>query len=326
VLLFGLGSIGCRHAEVLLAMGGCAVGACRTGKGSRDVPEALAGQIAMFADSEAAFAWRPDYVVVSNPTTLHPACAAAALDHGIDVLVEKPVGASLRDVVHLESRIQPGGPMAYIGYNLRFHPIVTAVKAAIDSGTYGRVLKADLYAGHWLPHWHRYEDYRAGYAARKDLGGGVLRTLSHEVDLGQYLFGPYIHVLGRVSRVSALEIDVDDNAEVIAETQRCSVLNISLDYLRPAYRRRGEIFFEGGLLEYDFTRMTVEFTGYSDETRTLLKVDAGDGNTSYRRQMEMFLGARDDQMCTLRDGINVMRVIEACEQSSDTREVMYVQT
>jgi predicted dehydrogenase len=326
VLIFGLGSIGCRHAEVLLAMGGCAVAACRTGRGGKDVPEALAERITMFADAEAAFAWRPDHAIISNPTILHPARTAASLDRGIDVLVEKPVGAELRDVEQLEGKVRPGGPRAYVGYNLRFHPIVEAVKAAIDSGTYGRVLKADLYAGHWLPHWHRYEDYRTGYAARKDLGGGVLRTLSHEVDLGQYWFGEYVHVLARVAKVSDLEIDVDDTAEIVAETQRCGVLKISLDYLRPAYRRGGELFFEGGLLAYDFTRMKVELTDYdSGETRTLAAVGGYDCNESYRRQMEAFLARSDDRICTLKEGIEVMRVIDACEQSSVRREVMHVQ-
>lgn len=307
-------------------MGGCAVGAYRTGKGGKAVSEALAKSAAMFEDIDAAFAWGPDHVIVSNPTVMHPAFAAAALDRGIDVLIEKPVAADLRDAEELESKLTSDGARAFVGYNLRFHPIVETVKGAIESGRYGRVLKADLYAGHWLPHWHRYEDYREGYAARRDLGGGVLRTLSHELDLGQYLFGPYVGITACVAKVSGLEIDVDDSAEIIAEMRGCAVLRISLDYLRPAYRRRGEVFFEGGLLEYDFGRMMVDFTDYErPEGKRLLEAEGYNISESYRRQMEAFLAGGDDQICTLREGVEVMRVIEACEASSRKREVVNVQ-
>ena len=40
-----------------------------------------------------------------------------------------------------------------------------------------------IQAGQYLPDWHSYEDYRKSYFSRKDLGGGVLLTLIHEIEI-----------------------------------------------------------------------------------------------------------------------------------------------
>ena len=36
------------------------------------------------------------------------------------------------------------------------------------------------------------KNYKQSYASRKDLGGGVVLTCAHEIDLSNYLFGNVI--------------------------------------------------------------------------------------------------------------------------------------
>ncbi|MBA7582435.1 hypothetical protein ES708_24363 [subsurface metagenome] len=71
-----------------------------------------------------------------------------------------------------------------------------------------------MYVGEYLPFWHPYEDYRKSYAAKKELGGGVLRTLSHEIDLVQYWFGEYEKIFAKISKISDLDIEVDDSTDI----------------------------------------------------------------------------------------------------------------
>ena len=71
-------------------------------------------------------------------------------------------------------------------------------------GKLGEIHKANLFSGHFLPLWHPYADYRLEYYARKDLGGGVLRTLSHEIDLMHYLFGKVKELFALVEKISKL--------------------------------------------------------------------------------------------------------------------------
>ena len=213
-----MGSIGLRHLEVLEEIGCFEIAAYRTKKGMKNLPCTLDGRVKYFYDEDEAFDWYPDFMIVSNPTSLHLEYLLKSIDHGIDALIEKPVSNDYEEIRAFEGRIRNRKNSVYVGYNLRFHPVVQQVKKAIKEGGYGKVLKANLYVGQYLPLWHPYENYRKSYAARRELGGGGLRTLSHEIDMGQYLFGDYSRVFANVSRISGLEIDVDDTGRFL---RRC---------------------------------------------------------------------------------------------------------
>ena len=325
ILIFGLGSIGVRHAQVLEGIGKFQMAACRTKKGLKKIPQELERTIIYFYDEDEALAWSPDFMIVSNSTNLHLEYLLKSIDHGIDVLIEKPMADDYNKVKAVEHRIKKRTNKIYIGFNLRFHPIVRKIKKIIDTREYGRVLKTNLYVGEYLPFWHPYEDYRKSYAARKELGGGVLRTLSHEIDLGQYWFGDYDKIFARVSKISDLDIDVDDSVDIFAEMKSGEILKLTMDYLNPLRERKGELFFEDGLLEYNFSALEIKFTGYSTrETKTLLKLEDYDNNDQYKCQMEKFIDRSDEEICGVEEGINVMKIISKCEESSHTEMVIHV--
>ena len=62
-------------------------------------------------------------------------------------------------------------------------------KQLLDDGVIGRPLSARFFVGEYLPDFHPDEDYRKGYSARADLGGGVMLTLIHDIDLATWFFG-----------------------------------------------------------------------------------------------------------------------------------------
>ena len=320
-----MGSIGIRHLQVLGELGEFEIAAYRTKKGMKKIPDDLEEKIRYFYDENEAFAWSPDFMIVSNPSNLHLEYLLKAIDHNIDALIEKPVANAYNKIKEAEKRLKERKNRIYVGYNLRFNPIVKKVKEIIDARVYGNVLKANLYVGEYLPFWHPYEDYRKRYAARDDLGGGSLRTFSHEIDLGQYWFGNYDKIFAKVSKISDLEIDVDDNTDIFAEMKKGMILKISMDYLNPLGERKGELFFEDGLLKYDFLKREIEFTDYANnESKTVLKSENYDYNAQYKSQMEKFMNRSDEEICTLEEGINVMKLINKCEESNQTGRMLHV--
>ena len=324
-MFFGLGSIGLRHLQVLNEIGKFDIAAYRTKKGLKKIPEEIEKKIKFFYNENNAFAWNPNFIIVSNPTNLHLNYILKSIDYNIDALIEKPIANDFNKVKEVKDRIIKRNNKIYIGYNLRFHPIVKKIKEIIDSGKFGKILKAELYVGEYLPFWHPYEDYRKSYAAKKELGGGVLRTLSHEIDLGQYWFGEYKKIFAKVLKISDLDINVDDNTDIFAEMENKIILKISMDYLNPLGIRKGEIFFEKGLLKYDFLRKEIIFTDYKNkENKILLKIDYYDRNEQYRCQMENLLKNNDKKLCSLEEGINVLKIIDKCEESNRKRRTIYV--
>lgn len=307
-------------------IGAFEIAAYRTRKGKKELPENLLRELRLFYDEQEAFAWKPDFMIVSNPTSLHLEFLLKAIDHNIDALIEKPVAGSYKQIRKVEDKILRRKNMVCAGFNLRFHPIIRQVKQILSDGRYGKPLKADLFVGDYLPNWHPYEDYRQSYASRKEMGGGALRTLCHEIDLGQYWLGDYDELFSRVSKISDLDIDVDDNADINAVMRNGTLVNITMDYLNPVLERRGKILFEKGSLEYSFSKMNVTFTDYATrENELLLKVDNYDYNVQYICQMEQFIAKTGGQICTLEEGINVTRIIDKCEESSRMGRVLHVQ-
>ena len=324
-MIFGCGSIGVRHLRALEEINDVEIAAYRTGKGKKEIPENLLKKLKVFFDEEEAFAWEPDFVIISNPTSLHLGYVLKTIDRDIDALIEKPVASSYKEIEAVENKIRARKNKIYVGFNLRFHPIIREISRIIGADRYGKVLKADLYVGGYLPFWHPYEDYRTGYAARTELGGGALRTLCHEIDLGQHWFGNFSRISAKVLKISDLDIDVDDNADILAEMRSGVLLKITMDYLNPVLERRGRILFEKGLLEYSLSTTDIMFTGYdTKESQLLLKMENYDYDAQYKCQMERFINRSSEEICTLDEGINVTRIIDICEKSSQTGRMLRV--
>ncbi len=318
ILILGCGSIGQRHIKALLKIGETNIVAYRTNRGQiKEIDEAIKANIKIFNDEEESFVWKPTHVIISNPTILHLKYLIKSITIGARVFVEKPLTNSYSEFeeasIPLTKIADYGG---VVGFNLRFHSLIKKVKEVITSFQYGNVIYANLTVGHYLPFWHPYENYRYSYASRKDLGGGVLRTLCHEIDLAQFFFGKINKVFAKVEKISPLEIDIDDVVDLIVETQMCKRVLIHMDYLNPIPIRQGKILFDKGLLEYDYNNNEIFFTDYINKHKELLFTNNEDYDQQYIAQMENFINGNTDTACTIREGIEVMKVIYSCEESN----------
>lgn len=318
ILVIGCGSIGQRHIRALLSIGENNIAAYRTGKGQlKELNDEIKNDVTVFKNEDAAFAWKPSHVIISNPTGLHLKYLLKCIKIGIKVFVEKPI---TNNYFELEKASIPISEVkehdGIVGFNLRFHSLINRIRNIIISHQYGKVIYSDMKVGHYLPFWHPYEDYRKSYAARLDLGGGVLRTLCHEIDLAQYFFGEINKVFAKVEKLSSLEIDVDDSVDIMMETDNCRRVLIHLDYLNPLPVREGKILFEKVFLEYNYYSGEIFFTDYVNiQKEEIFKSNEND-DTQYILQMKHFIKGNSEIACTIKEGIKVMKVIQCCEESS----------
>lgn len=91
------------------------------------------------ADWRAALAGA-DLVDVLTPTDTHHAIAAAVLDAGTPLFLEKPATPTAEAARDLLRRAEAGRVPVQIGMYLRFHPKGAALKALIAEGAIGHVL------------------------------------------------------------------------------------------------------------------------------------------------------------------------------------------
>lgn len=256
-LVVGLGSIGRRHARNWAALGLGPLAICHQHHAPQ--PEPLSVQATEYDDLDRALeVEHPDVVLVTNPTSVHVATACAAVRAGAHVLVEKPLGNTLDGLSDLLDLARATHRVLMVGYNLRFHPGVARLKALLEENAIGRVVSARAEAGEFLPDWHPWEDYRNGYAARRELGGGAVLTFSHELDALCWLLGAPRRLTAIATHSSTLGLDVEDAAEIAVEFESGALGSVHVDFIRRPARRRIEIVGEGGVLQWEFQRNRLE--------------------------------------------------------------------
>jgi predicted dehydrogenase len=254
-VVVGAGSIGRRHLRNLRALGVRDLAAVRRDGTPLDGDLA---DVPVRRSVEDARGSGPAVAIVCTPTALHLDAAIAAGRSGYHVLVEKPLADDLGRLKELRTALEHAQTKSGVAHVLRWHPAVRAVRERLARGDLGRPLHAAVWCGQHLEDWRPGSDHRASYSARRDLGGGVVLDLSHEIDELQWLFGRPCRVSARTVRTGALDIETEDVADLILEFPQGPVASCHLDYLaRPAVRG-GTANCERGSLRWDLLRPSVE--------------------------------------------------------------------
>jgi predicted dehydrogenase len=309
-LISGLGSIGRRHFRNLIALGETDTLLHRTGKATLPDDE-LAGY-PVETDLAAALAHKPDAVIVSNPTAYHLDVAIPAAEAGCHILLEKPISHNMDRVDRLREAATRTGARVLVGFQFRWHPGLLAVKRLLDSGAVGQPVSARAHWGEYLPDWHPWEDYRKGYAARPDLGGGVVLTLSHPIDYLRMLLGEVDTVSG-VTSSQGLGLPVEDTAEITLGFESGALGSVHLDYVQRPPSHWLEIVGSEGTLKWDNADGAVQVYQAADGKWEDIPAPEGfERNDLFMDEMRHFLAVvRGEEMpfCLLKDGI---RALEIC--------------
>lgn len=296
-LVIGFGSIGSRHVRLLGELGyDTAVVSARSiaySPSYRRIPAALESH-------------NPEYIVVANATSEHQETLASLARFGYkgSVLVEKPL------FHRFAKRETNSFPQIYVAYNLRFHPVIQRLKSLLAGETIISIL---AYVGQYLPDWRPERDYRLSYSAQKKRGGGVLRDLSHELDYLVWILGGWKRLVAQGGHYSALDINSEDTVALMLETPLCPVVSVQLNYLDRTTRRFVVVNTTKHTIEADLIKGTMTID--HDVEKFNLEKDV-----SYRQMHKSILEGDNDVLCSFKEGLEVLRMIEAAELSIEQKK------
>lgn len=270
ILIAGCGSIGARHARNLHELGATDLLLFDPDK---ERTEALGRELSAqsFADIERAFERQPELALICAPTSLHLPLARLALERDCHLFVEKPLSDSMKGAAELIDTAKLRDRVLFAGYNFRFDEVIRQVRRWVSEEKVGQVTSARFHFGSYLPWRHPWEDYRNGYGARSELGGGVILDAVHELDMAVWFFGlpERVHCVG--GKYSDLQMDAEDTAEMTL-SYRDKVVSVHVDYVRRPAERWCEIIGTRGQIHADvFGRWAECFDG---ETRTWTHANA----------------------------------------------------
>jgi predicted dehydrogenase/spore coat polysaccharide biosynthesis protein SpsF (cytidylyltransferase family) len=288
-VVIGSGSIGQRHIRNLHDLGMTDIFALRTRQGaSKDLDPDL--EVKELSDWSELPGLKPDVAIVSNPTSLHLETIERCLPQVRGLFIEKPLAASLDGVAELLKQIKQRRIVSFVGYNLQFHPVVKALQKFLSDDAVGKPLLFQCQVGQWIEDWHPNEDYARAYFARKELGGGVLLTLIHEIHLAMELLGAAEKVTCILPSYETLSVDVEVVADLMIHHSSNAVSQIHLDMIQRPAHRQGVISCERGWISYNFLTNSVSAQTADQTGPVTIWNDPGyDANAPYLEEMATFL-------------------------------------
>jgi predicted dehydrogenase len=331
IMIAGLGSIGRRHLRNLLALGERDILLYRTQRST--LPEDELAGYPVETELEAALAQQPEAVIISNPTALHlevaiPAARAGGQGINRCLMLEKPVAGSMERIPELESAVRESGARVLVGFHFRYHPGLRRLRELLATGEAGRPLSVRAQWGEYLPGWHPWEDYRQGYSARPDLGGGVVLTLSHPLDYLRWLFGEVEALWAFTGKNSDLELQVEDTAEIGLRFASGVLGSLHLDYNQRPPSHFMEVVTTQGTLRWD--NLSGEVMVYRNATgdRQVYPPPVGfERNELFLAEMRHFLQVargEAEPLCSLADGVHALRLALAVHDSQQQGKLIYL--
>ncbi len=309
-LVIGAGSIGLRHQRVLEGLG------VVTDLVTRRPGVEVDGRVRIHMSlADALREVAPDYVVIATETASHLRVLRELAREGFRgrAMVEKPLASEpvVEDLSGLPFR------SVAVGYQLRFHPAVTSARAVMAEQ---RILAVDAYVGQHLAAWRPGRSVGDTASARLEDGGGVLRDLSHELDLVTWLAGSWRRACAAGGRSGALGADVatDDRWAIALELEDGTIVTVQLNALDHVGQRRITLVGERNSVAVDLVAATVVHRSdadLADRAPTVEQHPAGRDEVLAVMHAAALAGDTD-QLCSLDEGISVVQLIDAVERSA----------
>jgi predicted dehydrogenase len=259
-----------------------------------------------------------DAVVIGNPTSLHLGYLWRAIEAGKDVLCEKPVATTTRGIAKVSAAASRRGLIVGVGHQFRFNEKLGGLRSRVMEGELGTMLNVEANLGEHIADYHPGEDYRTSYAARADLGGGILLTQIHLFDLLQWIFGPFARVFAVGGHRTDLELDVEDSVSFLLATSSGLPVLGHLDYLQRPKRFTLAATGTGGRLEWDYHANRLTYTAPALDAVTQHDEAPFDRNAMFIGLMRDFLDAvheRRQPRSTLDDALASLRIVDAVRRS-----------
>ncbi|MDR3114232.1 MAG: Gfo/Idh/MocA family oxidoreductase [Treponema sp.] len=184
---------------------------------------------------------RIDLVSVCTPPFTHGEITCACLAAGINVLVEKPMAASLEECdAMLEAARKSGKTLACVAQN-RFREPIAALKKVLQAGFIGRVLHAQV-DSFWWRGFHYYDLWWRG-TWKTEGGGCTLNHAVHHIDMLLWMMGMPEKVSAVISNAAHSNAEVEDLSVAVLQYPKGTLAQITSSVIH--HGEEQQLIFQG---------------------------------------------------------------------------------
>lgn len=156
--------------------------------------------IARYADYKQMIAEHPELELVAIATSsgIHAEIALYCIDHGINVIIEKPMAMNMADAEEIIRRSEEKGVKVCACHQNRFNIAVQKTRKAIEEGRFGKLSHGSIHV-RWNRNKAYYEQapWRGTWA---EDGGCLMNQCIHGIDLLRWMMGGEVDTVYGVTR------------------------------------------------------------------------------------------------------------------------------
>ncbi len=275
-----------------------------------------------------------DAIDICTPNYLHCEVAKYALNAGLPVSIEKPVGLNAQEALEVQKLAEEKGLPVFVCFTWRHRPALRYLKDLLDAGEIGDlhhvyikcIKDSALWPGRRLE-W-RFQKEKSGTGVLCDLGShmlDLLNWLGTDVQGLSARRGIFVKERQRVESDEWAEVTTDDWANIIFDLKNGASAMVALS--RGCSTCKGltevEVYGRKGYLKFSESNMnfiTVHVDGQQREERA---IPESYGDPKYMRQCVSFVnllnGVCDEYTSTIKDGLGSQLILDAAELAADEK-------
>ncbi len=180
-------------------------------------------------------------VYIASPVFCHNEQALAAVKAGKHILIEKPIGLSVKDSQEIIDACKEADIKLGVGFMMRYHAYHQAMKEIIEKGTLGDIVSMRAQFSCWYP------EIAGAWRQNKALsGGGALIDLGvHCIDLLMYISGlSAVECMG-YAETQTFNYNVDDSASLIMKMNNGALAYVDVNFNVPDSSVKNPLEFYG---------------------------------------------------------------------------------
>ncbi len=291
VLLIGFGSIGQRHFKILKKL--------KFFKTTYVLSkQKLPLRIKKCENLKEVKTINPDYVIIASSTGnhfKHLNYINKVLKNKI-ILVEKPI-------FHLPVKLDQINNKIYVGYNLRFHPVIKKLKELVKNK---KIFSINSICFSNLKNWRKRKYYLTSSAKKNS--GGVVFDLSHEFDFISWIFGSSMKVKNYVKKKnSLLKIETEDYLSLNAEINKNIQVNFNFNYYSEIANRK--VFIDGNKFSIECDLINNYLIYKKNNKIKKYNYKNFQRNDTFLEMHKKILNNETNELCNYFDGLKITKFI-----------------
>jgi predicted dehydrogenase len=302
-LVIGYGSIGKKHAKILKSLKEVDEVAVLTSQ--KKIPYRKINSV------NEIKRLNPFYIIIASPTDKHYE-QLRFLEENFSkkkILVEKPLFEKICNLKITKNKV-------YIGYNLRFNPLIIFIKKILKKIN---VIFVSVYCGYYLPYWRKNISYTKSYSASRIKGGGVILDLSHEIDYITHIFGKIKIINFIKKKISNLDISSEDFFFLNGTTKKSKIVQISLNYISKKKIRDIKIETNKFGLYGDIVNNKLEIVYKNKIKVKKWKNDKNFLETYKKQHLAIIKDKNKELLCNFNEGLTIFKFLNKLKYLKDQK-------